>query len=661
MEVEISTVEIAPAAPAVAAGATLQLNATVSDDRGLAILQAVVQWTSDNDSIATVDAEGRVTGRRPGTTFIRASFRGVTGAVSVTVDPGPFLATTPDSVQLFGPRGSSPQAAVLIENEGVGTLSGLQATVTYQGTTSGWLPVSLTAETAPATLNMTASTGSLAVGTYRAVVSLSANAGNSPMAIPVRLVVTEQQPVIAVGSSTITFEGTAGRAGPAPVTVAVTNGGGGTLNGLSASVWYGGATAGWLSASLAGTTAPTQLTVTADARALLPGTYNGEVRLASAVAVNSPKSIPVSFAVAQPPESADMSSTMSGPTTATTGDQVDYVITVRNLGPDTARTVTVTAQTPTGTSFVSSTGGSHTNGVLTWNAGTMLAGSDKTISVRLRLDTTGSVVYRASVASAASDPVGTNNQSQVTTNVNPAPRADLVVGLTAPASGEAGAQMTLGVSVQNAGPDPAASTVVRATLPTGVSFVSATEGGSHSSGVVTWSAGSLGSGAQRSYNLVVRPASGTSGNVTHSVTATSSALDPNPDNSTASATTYVVGSNQADVAVTLAGPASAGPGALVQYTITVTNHGPANAKELVVTFPIPAQTSLVYARRGSVSNGVIRWSQGDLKEGASSSINVYVRIDVNASGNITSSAAAATATSDPLQANNSATLVTRVN
>jgi uncharacterized repeat protein (TIGR01451 family) len=659
-EVEIRTVAIAPAAPSVAAGSSVQLNATVSDDRGITILQVEIEWTSDDDSIATVDADGSVTGRRPGTTYIRATSRGVEGVVLLAVDPGPFLKTTSDSVQLFGPPGSSPHAAVLVENQGVGTLSDLQATVSYEGAASGWLPVSLTGNTAPATLNMTASTESLAVGEYRAVIVLAANAGNSPKAIPVSLVVTEQEPVIAAAPSSITPEGTAGRAEPGPVTVAVTNGGGGTLSGLSASVWYGGATAGWLSASLAGSTAPTQLTVTADARALAPGTYHGEVRLASPEAINSPNSIPVWFVVARPPEAADVSSTMSGPTVATSGDQVDYLITVRNLGPDTARTVVVTAQTPTGASFVSSTGGSHAGGILTWNAGTLSAGSAQAISVRLRMDATGPVVYRASAASAVEDTVAGNNQAQVTTTVSPAPRADLVVGLSAPTSAEAGAQMTLQVTARNDGPDPAASAVVRATLPTGVSFQSASGGGTHSSGVVTWSAGTLGSGVEVSYDLVVRLGSGTSGNVTHSVTAMSSALDPVPDNSTASATTLVVGSHEADVAVTLLGPASASQGALVQYSITVTNNGPARTNELVVTLPIPAQTTFFYATRGRVSDGVFRWSPRELRDGESTSTSLYVRVATNASGDITGSVSVSTATSDPLQSNNSATHVMRV-
>jgi uncharacterized repeat protein (TIGR01451 family) len=321
----------------------------------------------------------------------------------------------------------------------------------------------------------------------------------------------------------------------------------------------------------------------------------------------------------------------------------------------------LTAQTPTGASFVSSTGGSHANGVLTWNAGTLASGASAAITVRLSMDATGPVVYRASVASAASDPVETNNQAQVTTTVSPAPRADLVAGLSAPASAAAGANMTLQVTVRNAGPDAAASTVVKAMLPSGVTFQSASGGGTHSGGVVTWAAGSLGSGVQRAYDLVVRPATGTSGNVTHSVTATTSAVDPNPANSTASATTFVLGSNQADVALTLTGPSSAVRGALVQYNVTVINNGPASARDVSVTIPIPAQTSFVYATRGSYSNGALRYSQSELKKGSSTLISVYVRVATNASGTITSSATASTSTSDPLQANNSATLATPVN
>ncbi|HSM59470.1 MAG TPA: Ig-like domain-containing protein, partial [Longimicrobiales bacterium] len=286
-EVDVGSVEVQPAAPTVAEGATVQLNATVRDDHGAPIPQAVVAWSSDDDGIATVDDNGRATGTGAGTTTIRASFQGVVGTATITVEPGPSIHAIPDSVSLFGSQGSSPTPVVIqIENGGVGTLSGLQATVAYEGSANGWLPVSLAGTTAPTTLSLTAVTAGLAVGDYRAVVAVTGNAGNSPLEIPVRLSVTEDAPIISLAPSSLTIEGVSGRAPPGPVLVQVTNAGGGSLSGLSPSVWYSGSTAGWLSASIASPTAPTQLSVTANASSLPPGTYRGEVRVAAPVAVN---------------------------------------------------------------------------------------------------------------------------------------------------------------------------------------------------------------------------------------------------------------------------------------------------------------------------------------------------------------------------------------
>jgi hypothetical protein len=64
--------------------------------------------------------------------------------------------------------------------------------------------------------------------------------------------------------------------------VAITNGGAGSLEALSAAVAYGdGQPADWLQAILSGTTAPAQLTLTARGEALGAGMYEADVRIAS--------------------------------------------------------------------------------------------------------------------------------------------------------------------------------------------------------------------------------------------------------------------------------------------------------------------------------------------------------------------------------------------
>jgi hypothetical protein len=70
---------------------------------------------------------------------------------------------------------------------------------------------------------------------------------------------------------------------PQAEAVAVTNGGGGEVEGLSVAVEHAAGEPGsWLTAALTGTRAPAQLTLTARADALPPGMYEARVRLSSA-------------------------------------------------------------------------------------------------------------------------------------------------------------------------------------------------------------------------------------------------------------------------------------------------------------------------------------------------------------------------------------------
>lgn len=103
---------------------------------------------------------------------------------------------------------------------------------------------------------------------------------------------------IGVSPATVSFSGTQGEANPAAQTVAVTNTGGGTLSGLSATTTYtAGQPTGWLNASLSSTTAPATLTLTPTTGTLAPGTYTATVNLASAGATNSPRAVSVTFTV----------------------------------------------------------------------------------------------------------------------------------------------------------------------------------------------------------------------------------------------------------------------------------------------------------------------------------------------------------------------------
>ncbi len=100
--------------------------------------------------------------------------------------------------------GANPTAqTVAVTNTAGGTLSGLSASVSYTSG-SGWLgTASLNTTTAPATMTVQPSTGSLSAGTYVATVSVASEvAGNSPQTVAVTFT------VLATGVVPGSFAGT---------------------------------------------------------------------------------------------------------------------------------------------------------------------------------------------------------------------------------------------------------------------------------------------------------------------------------------------------------------------------------------------------------------------------------------------------------------------
>jgi uncharacterized repeat protein (TIGR01451 family) len=120
------------------------------------------------------------------------------------------------------------------------------------------------------------------------------------------------------------------------------------------------------------------------------------------------------------------------------------------------------------------------------------------------------------------------------------PDADLQVTQTAaPGSADVGQNLTYTLTITNRGPTSASSVTVTDTLPSGVTFVSASPGCVYSGGIVSCSLGTLASGTKT--NLVVTVTPTTTGTITNSVTVTSTTSDPNNANNASSAalTVYV--------------------------------------------------------------------------------------------------------------------------
>lgn len=228
-----------------------------------------------------------------------------TVAVTFTVaPPSPLIVLNPTAVSFTAEAGAGNPAAktVPITNGGGGTLSRLVSGISYQaGQPTGWLQGSLSGTTAPATLTLSAATGTLAAGSYSATVTISsALASNSPRTVAVTFTVTAPtvSPAIGLSTTSRTFSATAGGANPTAQSLQVANTGGGSLTGLQATE---NPAVAWLSVSLSSTTAPATLTFQATTGSLAPGTYTTSVLVTSPVASNSPQTVTVTFNVQSAP------------------------------------------------------------------------------------------------------------------------------------------------------------------------------------------------------------------------------------------------------------------------------------------------------------------------------------------------------------------------
>jgi uncharacterized repeat protein (TIGR01451 family) len=78
------------------------------------------------------------------------------------------------------------------------------------------------------------------------------------------------------------------------------------------------------------------------------------------------------------------------------------------------------------------------------------------------------------------------------------------------------------------------------------------------------------------------------------------------------------------LAIHKTGPTESGAGAPIDYQITVTNTGSASASGLIITDTLPVGASYLNSPGGSLQNGVVTWSVGELAASSSVTVNFAV-------------------------------------
>jgi uncharacterized repeat protein (TIGR01451 family) len=378
---------------------------------------------------------------------------------------------------------------------------------------------------------------------------------------------------------------------------------------------------------------------------------------------------------------SDLAITKSAsPDPVTAGTNLTYDLMVSNAGPSDAPNVVVSDMLPAGVSIVSvsASGGTCNAGVpgdparptvCTFDTLAMGASGTMQIVVTVLPPTTGILHNDASVSSDSPDPDNSNNLATTDTTVEG--QADLVVTkVDHPDPVVVGQMLTYEITIADNGPSTARTVTLLDQLPPEVAFIGATI--SHGSGTCVFQTVPPNSVFCNLNNLdpgqyvkvfidtLVNPSVPDGTQILNTATAAAATSDPDLTNNTATATTTV----QAEADLSIAKDAQvdlSNPAPRIMYTVDVTNLGPSDAQNVVMTDPLPLDPKkirfLFDTGNGTctyvLATHTVTCDVGTLAAGATYSVDIYV--DVRGSVGVISNIASVTSsTADPNPANNSA-------
>jgi adhesin/invasin len=244
----------------------------------------------------SVNPAGLSTGNYSGSfTIAGAQIGSMTSPVQLSITSPGTLVASPSMLSFKYEAGSAvppPQSLT------IASTNGTQLPFAVAASGGSWLIPGINSGTSPAPFNVIINPSGLAPGAYMGDLTIS-TPGVSSVGVKVSLLVdSAQPPLLSVNTTALNVSGLQGGP-PVTVNVQLANNGGGVLN-FTASVDGGD----WLTVSPAtgaidstAGNAATSLTITADPKALSPGTYQGSVTVTGA---DSTVKIPVSFSVGTP-------------------------------------------------------------------------------------------------------------------------------------------------------------------------------------------------------------------------------------------------------------------------------------------------------------------------------------------------------------------------
>lgn len=300
-------------------------------------------------------------------------------------------------------------------------------------------------------------------------------------------------------------------------------------------------------------------------------------------------------------------------TEASPGSIIPYTITVSNAGDAHAKDIVVTDELPEGLSYVSSVPAAQVSGqTVSWTL-TVPAGMSVTRTVMARV--TGDVGATIENGVTVTDPADPDNP--VNPPVNPpievvpgSDKPDVHIAKTSSAdTAITGSQLTYALFVSNSGSADAKNVVVTDQLPAGTLFISASNGGTYRNGVALWTV-DVPAGQTKQINLTVKVQSKT-GTLVNMATAVHGGSADVSDPVQTSVSQAPVVEDKPRLSVTKTTDAtSVAKGSQIPYTITVTNSGKGDVKNIEIVDALPEGLAYVSSSPDAtkVEGNTVSWT-----------------------------------------------------
>jgi uncharacterized repeat protein (TIGR01451 family) len=366
---------------------------------------------------------------------------------------------------------------------------------------------------------------------------------------------------------------------------------------------------------------------------------------------------------------------------AVAGQTITYSATVENFGPSDAAAYTLTVATNAGTTFNSGSAGCSASAQVVCNsAGALALNATETFTVTLNVSPSfadgGTFANAVTIVPTTYEGPSPSHANAATPTINVVRKADLGVAASANPDGSPGNRVIAGtnetwtVTVHNYGPSDNSGYTLTLPVPAGTTFVSRTPAAGSSCspgpGTVTCTHGLAFGVGDDVYTITVFIPSNFANNVPGtqplSFHTAISGLNPADQNGNANVDfadanlTVVARADLASSAQTatvdavnpvtgFAAPFPSGNRNTITYTMTVTNGGPSDARDVTVTDTLPAQldgsTATICVTTGSSCTPTTPYTSGtpvSLITGASpqflangASVTVVVRAQVDGS------------------------------